>query len=190
MCDENPIWNGAKVITHGIIQTQFLKSKYLYNKEFHSFLIWQCHSVPRKKLFFFYIFCSKERKRDKSTGMREWEESWNFHEYISLVVPWAMNPWYCFVSLISKFGAKPKSRWNSHKHTWQESNTSVKWIQMSQDRNQWWALLNMAINLFAGHSGRAVWGVGLGRLVAGIVGSNPAQCMDVCPRLSMLCCPV
>jgi hypothetical protein len=26
----------------------------------------------------------------------------------------------------------------------------------------------------AGHSGRAVWGVGLGRLVAGIVGSNPA----------------
>jgi hypothetical protein len=32
-----------------------------------------------------------------------------------------------------------------------------------------------------GHSGRAVWGVGLGRLVAGIVGSNPAQGMDVCP---------
>jgi hypothetical protein len=25
----------------------------------------------------------------------------------------------------------------------------------------------------AGHSGRAVWGVGHGRLVAGIVGSNP-----------------
>jgi hypothetical protein len=25
-----------------------------------------------------------------------------------------------------------------------------------------------------GHSSRAVWGVGLGRLVAGIVGSNPA----------------
>jgi hypothetical protein len=40
------------------------------------------------------------------------------------------------------------------------------------------------------HSGRAVWGVGLGRLVAGIVGSNPAQDMDVCPRLSMLFCPV
>jgi hypothetical protein len=33
----------------------------------------------------------------------------------------------------------------------------------------------------AGHSGRAVWRVGLGRLVAGIVGSNPAQGMDVCP---------
>jgi hypothetical protein len=33
----------------------------------------------------------------------------------------------------------------------------------------------------AGHSGRAVWGVGLGQLVAGIVGSNPAQGMDVCP---------
>jgi hypothetical protein len=33
----------------------------------------------------------------------------------------------------------------------------------------------------AGHSGRAVWGVGLGWLVAGIVGSNHAQGMDVCP---------
>jgi hypothetical protein len=44
--------------------------------------------------------------------------------------------------------------------------------------------------IFAGHSGRAVWGVGLGRLVAGIVGSNPAQGMDVCLRLSMLCCSV
>jgi hypothetical protein len=43
---------------------------------------------------------------------------------------------------------------------------------------------------FAGHSGHAVWGVGLGRLVAGIVGSNPTQGMDVCPRLSVLCCPV
>jgi hypothetical protein len=42
----------------------------------------------------------------------------------------------------------------------------------------------------AGHSGRAVWGVDLGRLIAGIVGSNPAQGMDVCPRLSVLCCPV
>jgi hypothetical protein len=35
--------------------------------------------------------------------------------------------------------------------------------------------------LNAGHSGRVVWGVGLGRLVAGIVGLNPAQGMDVCP---------
>jgi hypothetical protein len=42
----------------------------------------------------------------------------------------------------------------------------------------------------AGHSGRAVWGVGLGPLVAGIVGSNPAQGIDVCPRLSVLCCLV
>jgi hypothetical protein len=32
--------------------------------------------------------------------------------------------------------------------------------------------------------------VGLDRLVAGIVCSNPAQGMDVCPRLSVLCCPV
>jgi hypothetical protein len=44
--------------------------------------------------------------------------------------------------------------------------------------------------ILAGHSGRAVWGVCLGRLVAGIVGSNPAQGMDVCPRLSVFCCPV
>jgi hypothetical protein len=32
--------------------------------------------------------------------------------------------------------------------------------------------------------------VGLGRLVAGIVGSNLAKGVDVCPRLSVLCCPV
>jgi hypothetical protein len=48
----------------------------------------------------------------------------------------------------------------------------------------------LATSLMASHSGRAILGVGLGRLVAGIVGSNPAQGMDVCPRLSVLCCPV
>jgi hypothetical protein len=48
----------------------------------------------------------------------------------------------------------------------------------------------LVIVLLAGHSGRAVWDVGLGRLVAEIRGSNPAQGMDVCPRLSVLCCPV
>jgi hypothetical protein len=37
------------------------------------------------------------------------------------------------------------------------------------------------LNLDIYHSGRAVWGVGLGRLVAGIMGSIPAQGMDVCP---------
>jgi hypothetical protein len=45
----------------------------------------------------------------------------------------------------------------------------------------------------AGHSGRAVWGLGLDcsdRSDTGIVGSNPAQGMAVCPRLSVLCCPV
>jgi hypothetical protein len=31
--------------------------------------------------------------------------------------------------------------------------------------------------------------VGLGRLAAGILGSNPALGMNVCPRSSMLCCP-
>jgi hypothetical protein len=29
-----------------------------------------------------------------------------------------------------------------------------------------------------------------GRAVTGIVGSNPAHDMDVCPHLSVLCCPV
>jgi hypothetical protein len=42
----------------------------------------------------------------------------------------------------------------------------------------------------AGHSGCAVWGVGFDRLDTGIVCSNPAQDMDICPRLYVLCCPV
>jgi hypothetical protein len=43
----------------------------------------------------------------------------------------------------------------------------------------------------AGPGGRAVYGVvGLGLLVTGIVGSNPAQGMDVCLCVSALCCPV
>jgi hypothetical protein len=41
-----------------------------------------------------------------------------------------------------------------------------------------------------GHSGHAICGKGLDRLNTGIVGSNPAQDMDVCPRLSVLSCPV
>jgi hypothetical protein len=46
------------------------------------------------------------------------------------------------------------------------------------------------MSFIAGHSGRAVWGVGLDRLVAGILGSNPARGMDVCQRLSVLYRPV
>jgi hypothetical protein len=42
----------------------------------------------------------------------------------------------------------------------------------------------------AGHSGRATEGVGFSRFGILIVGSNPARGMDVCPRLSVLCCPV
>jgi hypothetical protein len=53
-----------------------------------------------------------------------------------------------------------------------------------------WVKLRRVEDYRAGYSGRAVWGVGLGRLVAGIVSSNPSQGMDVCPRLSVLCCPV
>jgi hypothetical protein len=40
------------------------------------------------------------------------------------------------------------------------------------------------------HSGHAVWGVGLDRSDTGIVGSNHARSMRVCPRLSVLFCPV
>lgn len=32
--------------------------------------------------------------------------------------------------------------------------------------------------------------MGVGRLVIGIVGSNPAEDKDVYPRLSVLCCPM
>jgi hypothetical protein len=42
----------------------------------------------------------------------------------------------------------------------------------------------------ATHIGRSVWGVGLGYLVAGTVGLNPASGMDVCLRPFMLCFPV
>jgi hypothetical protein len=58
------------------------------------------------------------------------------------------------------------------------------------DKYLWNLYSEYILKFIAGHSGRAVWGVGLGRLIAGIVGSNPAQGMDVCPRLSVLCCPV
>jgi hypothetical protein len=42
----------------------------------------------------------------------------------------------------------------------------------------------------AGHSGCVVWGMGLDRSDTGLVGLNPAQGMDVCPCLSVLCCSV
>jgi hypothetical protein len=42
----------------------------------------------------------------------------------------------------------------------------------------------------ANPSDRAVLGVGLGRLVAGIAGSNPARDINVCLCVYMLCCPV
>jgi hypothetical protein len=41
----------------------------------------------------------------------------------------------------------------------------------------------------AGHSSREVWGINVfARLNNGIVGSNPAQGIDVCLRLFCLCC--
>lgn len=41
----------------------------------------------------------------------------------------------------------------------------------------------------AGHSDRAISGVGLVLLGTGTAGSNPPQDMDVCLRISVLCCP-
>jgi hypothetical protein len=41
------------------------------------------------------------------------------------------------------------------------------------------------VNVSADPGGRAVCDVGLDRLVADIMGWNPAQGMDVCPRLSV-----
>jgi hypothetical protein len=43
------------------------------------------------------------------------------------------------------------------------------------------------IQFNAGPISRAVWGVGLGRLVAVTVGSNPALGIDVCLCVSVLC---
>jgi hypothetical protein len=47
------------------------------------------------------------------------------------------------------------------------------------------ASFNRHVSVAAGSKG-----VGLGCLDTGIVGSNPTHCMDGCPRLSALCCPV
>jgi hypothetical protein len=58
---------------------------------------------------------------------------------------------------------------NGHKgHCWYDSNLGYLVPGSSVDK------FIIVILVWAGHSGRAVWGVGLGRLVAGIVGSNPA----------------
>jgi hypothetical protein len=63
----------------------------------------------------------------------------------------------------------------------------VRWKHQNTGKNH---KIKIANTVFAGHKSRAVWRVGLGRMVAGIVGSNPAQGMDVCPRISVLWCPV
>jgi hypothetical protein len=49
---------------------------------------------------------------------------------------------------------------------------------------------SLAKTVHTAQQGRAVWGVGLGRLDTEIVGSNPAQSMDVSPYLPVSCCPV
>jgi hypothetical protein len=41
--------------------------------------------------------------------------------------------------------------------------------------------------LNAKHGGRGIWNLGLSRLDAEIVGSNPAQDVCICPCLSLLC---
>jgi hypothetical protein len=65
-----------------------------------------------------------------------------------------------------------------------------QWIHFRKIALQFGIKFKIVSALYAGHSGRAVWSVGLGWLVAGIVGSNPAQGMDVCPHLPVLCCLV
>lgn len=40
----------------------------------------------------------------------------------------------------------------------------------------------------AGHSGPAIWDVGLVRLDSGTLGSNPTRGMDIFRRISVLCC--
>jgi hypothetical protein len=53
-------------------------------------------------------------------------------------------------------------------------------------------LLNLIclITFGTGPGGRAIQGVVVGRLVTGIMGSNPAGDMDVCLCVSVLCCLV
>jgi hypothetical protein len=46
------------------------------------------------------------------------------------------------------------------------------------------------IYIRTGPGGGAVYGVGLGRSVTGIVGLNPARGMDVRLCISVSCCPV
>jgi hypothetical protein len=51
-------------------------------------------------------------------------------------------------------------------------------------------IIAVVVVVVAGHSGHAIEDMGLDRSDTGIVGSNPVQGMDVCQRLSVLCCPV
>jgi hypothetical protein len=57
----------------------------------------------------------------------------------------------------------------------------------AQNRLQKMCCCNESVD---GLSARAVCGVGLVRSDTGIVCSNPALGMDVCPRISVICCPV
>jgi hypothetical protein len=86
-----------------------------------------------------------------------------------------------------------------HTSHWAERENGVKWeknavfpqCNLKKDNLSWMLLsclfilclirwkiktfkITNAVTIIAGYSDRAVWGVGLGRLVAGIVGSNSA----------------
>jgi hypothetical protein len=96
------------------------------------------------------------------------------------------------ITLFATFSALPLEQVRQKYLSYAE-DMSVKFpLKRARDRSNKGVLeeLTSVLIKIAGHSGCAVWGVGLGRLVAGIVGSNPAQGMDVCSRLSVLCCPV
>jgi hypothetical protein len=49
---------------------------------------------------------------------------------------------------------------------------------------------NLVYTAAVDHSARAVWGVGLDHFDTGVVGSNSARGMAVCPRTSVFCCPL
>jgi hypothetical protein len=46
-------------------------------------------------------------------------------------------------------------------------------------------LLLDAVVTTPGSNGRSVWSIGFDRFDAEILGSDPAYCMDVCPRISV-----
>jgi hypothetical protein len=77
-----------------------------------------------------------------------------------------------------------------YKMCWDRIPRPAKCWARDEAPNLWW--WSAALSVLKHTSCRSQWPCGLdrGRLLSRIAGSNPAQVMDVCPRLSVLCCPV